>query len=305
MANVTAPAAPAKNISFRYEALDLTLNKVKGTVKAPNEVAAQNILVGRGYSSLALEPVPSPLSLEGMIPSLYKVKPAQVITFSRQLATLIESGVTLLPAIQLLSQQRSGSPVFRRVLSYIASDLSTGSSLSQSIARHSKVFNEIYRRIARHSKVFNEIYRRTIEVGERTGHLETVLRELADHLEKQAVLGKKLKAAMTYPAILLTVGVLVTIVLLVVVLPPLADMFTQLNADVPLPTRVLMATSNFAVDNFIYLMGAMVVIAMAVAYSWKRPNPDSSGGSRTGHAWPGRGKNVYLGGAPQIHIDSG
>ena len=291
MANVTAPAAPAKNISFRYEALDLTLNKVKGTVKAPNEVAAQNILVGRGYSSLALEPVPSPLSLEGMIPSLYKVKPAQVITFSRQLATLIESGVTLLPAIQLLSQQRSGSPVFRRVLSYIASDLSTGSSLSQSIARH--------------SKVFNEIYRRTIEVGERTGHLETVLRELADHLEKQAVLGKKLKAAMTYPAILLTVGVLVTIVLLVVVLPPLADMFTQLNADVPLPTRVLMATSNFAVDNFIYLMGAMVVIAMAVAYSWKRPNPDSSGGSRTGHAWPGRGKNVYLGGAPQIHIDSG
>ena len=291
MANVTAPAAPAKNISFRYEALDLTLNKVKGTVKAPNEVAAQNILVGRSYSSLALEPVPSPLSLEGMIPSLYKVKPAQVITFSRQLATLIESGVTLLPAIQLLSQQRSGSPVFRRVLSYIASDLSTGSSLSQSIARH--------------SKVFNEIYRRTIEVGERTGHLETVLRELADHLEKQAVLGKKLKAAMTYPAILLTVGVLVTIVLLVVVLPPLADMFTQLNADVPLPTRVLMATSNFAVDNFIYLMGAMVVIAMAVAYSWKRPNPDSSGGSRTGHAWPGRGKNVYLGGAPQIHIDSG
>ena len=257
MANITTPAPAAKSINFRYEALDLSLKSVKGTVKAPNEVVAQNLFVERGYSSLSLEPVPSPLSLEGMVPSLFKVKSDQVITFSRQLATLLESGVTLLPALQLLSQQKSNSPAFRRILAYITSDLSTGSSLSQAISRH--------------AKVFNEIYRRTIEVGERTGNLEVVLRELADHIEKQAILGKKLKSAMTYPIILLTAGILVTIVLLVVVLPPLADMFTKLDADVPLPTKILMATSNFVISYYLYLLGALAVLAAGVSYYWKHP----------------------------------
>ena len=257
MANVSAQAPIAKTVNFRYEGLDLSLKRVKGNVKAPNEMAAQNLLVGRGYSSLSLEPVPSFLSLKGMLPSLFKVKTAQVVSFSRHLATLLESGITLLPALQLLSQQRSSSAPFRRVLRFIASDLSTGNSLSQAVSRR--------------GKVFNEMYRRTIEVGERSGRLEVVLKELADYIESQEAVGKKLRSAMTYPAILLIVGILVTIVLLVVVLPPLAEMFEQLNAEVPLPTRILLAASDFVVGYYLYLLGTLTVLAGLIAFYWKHP----------------------------------
>ena len=253
-AETRQPGAPQlKKMSFRYEAEGEGGRTVKGTVSAVSEVTAQNILVERGYTSVVLEPIANPLSLEGAIPSLFKVKSAQIINFSRQLATLLESGVTLLPAMQLLSQQKTMSGPFRRILGHVTSDLTTGASLSFAMSRH--------------RGVFEEVYRRTIEVGEKTGNLEVVLRELADHIERQDALGKKLKSAMTYPVILLVVAVGVTLVLLTVVLPPLTKMFETVGADLPLPTKILMALSKFVNGNLLFLGIAGAVLAVAIPYS--------------------------------------
>ena len=204
-----------------------------------------------------MAPIASPLSLEGAVPSLFKIKTAQIITFSRQLATLLESGVGLLPAMQLLAQQRSSSPPFRRILGNITGDLSTGRSLSNSLSRH--------------SHVFSEVYLRSIEVGERTGRLDVVLKELADHIEKQTAVAKKLKGAMTYPAILLGVGAVVTVVLLTVVLPPLTELFSTFDQDLPRPTKILMGVSSIFTTYQIHLMVVAVLLVIGVVFGLRHP----------------------------------
>jgi type IV pilus assembly protein PilC len=255
------PSAP-KKITYRYEALADGRRKVKGTIKVSSEVAGQNLLVEKGYSAITMMPMPSTFSLEGALPSFFSVKPAQVVAFSKQLATLLESGVSLLPALQLLAQQGSNPAPLRRILTSITSDLSTGSSLSVALGKH--------------DQVFNEIYRRTIEVGERTGNLQIVLRDLAEHMEKQAVFGKKLSGALTYPAIIFVVGIVVSIILLTVVLPPLADLFSTFDAELPLPTKILLGASNLFGVFKLYIFAAMPVIAVGLVMFLRTPRGQAS-----------------------------
>ena len=222
-----------KLLSFRYTAQAEQGRAVKGSVKAISEVAAQNLLVRQGYTPLTLEPVASPLSLEGALPSLFGIKPDQIVSFSNQLATLLESGVSLLPALQLLEGQSSSSKAFERVIRSIAQDLGTGKPFAAAIARH--------------PTVFSEIYIRTISVGDRTGNLQTVLRQMAEYIEKQGAFAKKSSKALAYPIGVFVIGIIVSVILLVVVLPPLADMFASLGVDLPLPTRILLAASDSCV----------------------------------------------------------
>ena len=125
--------------------------------------------------------------------------------------------------------------------------------------------------ISRHSEVFTEIYRRTIEVGERTGQLEAVLRELADHIEKQDALGKKLKGALTYPMIMGIVGVGVTIILLTVVLPPLTALFSSLEADLPITTKIMMGASVGFGKYMIHIGVGVTVLVIGVIAGLRHP----------------------------------
>ena len=192
------------------------------------------------------------LSPEALFPSLFNVKPREVIIFSRQLATLIDSGVSLVAGLELLYGQASGSRAFRRILGMLVEDLGTGSSLSEAMSRH--------------PTVFNEIYWRTIAVGERAGRLENVLRQLAEHQEKSGAAAKKLKGALTYPFMIMGIGIVVVFILTTVALPPLTNMFTQLDADLPLPTRILMGVSGFTNAYMMQMMivGVVFVVVMVV-----------------------------------------
>ena len=250
MARERAATAPRRRVTFRYEARRQNGRAVKGTVTSTSEVGAQNELADKGYEAISLFPAPSPMSLEGALPSMFKVSPNQIVSFSRQLATLLEAGVTLLPAIQLLGQQRSSSPPFRRILGHIVNDLSTGNSMSYALSRH--------------GDVFSEVYRRTVEVGERTGSLMTVLRQLAHHMEQQAVLGKKLKSAMTAPTIMMIVGIAVALLLITVVLPPLSDLFKTMEEGLPITTRIMMGLSNFVIAYALPLAVGVGVAALAI-----------------------------------------
>ncbi len=247
----------AKLLSFRYTAQAGQGRVVKGSVKAMSEVAAQNLLVEQGYTPLTLEPIASPFSLEGALPSLFGIKPAQIVSFSNQLATLLESGVSLLPALQLLEGQSSSSKAFERVIRSIAQDLGTGKSFAGAIARH--------------PTVFSEIYIRTISVGDRTGNLQTVLRQMADYIEKQGAFAKKSSKALAYPMMVFAVGIIVSVILLVVVLPPLADMFTALGVDLPLPTRMLMAASEFFTAYLLYIAAGTLIVIISLIVFLRRP----------------------------------
>ena len=246
-----------KLISYRYEAATGQGRLVKGTIKATGEIEAERVLIGRGYRPINVEVVPSMFSLEEAFPTLFKVKPQDVIVFSRQLATLIRAGISLLPALEILGGQVTTSRAFKKILDSVVDDLRAGGSFTQSISKH--------------PRAFNEIYCRTISVGEQTGNMEMVLNSMADYLEKQGALAKKIGGALRYPMIIMGVGLAVSVLLMTVVMPNLMGMFTAMNVDLPLPTKILMGISDIFTSYPMYLLGGVVVLVALVVYLVKMP----------------------------------
>jgi len=246
-----------KLISYRYEAATRQGRVVKGNIKATSETEAERSLIGQGYRPVNVEVVPSMFSLEEAFPTLFRVRPQDVVVFSRQLATLIRSGISLLPALEILQGQVTSSRTFKKILESIVDDLRAGGSFSQVLSKH--------------PKAFGEIYCRTIAVGEQTGNLEMVLNRMADYMERQGVLAKKIKGALTYPVMVLGVGLVVGIVLMTVVMPQLLGMFEAMNVELPLPTRILIALTNILTAYPLYLLIAGSVLAALVLWMVKQP----------------------------------
>ena len=257
MARTLEVPKQAKNATYRYVASTVHGRTVKGTVKAGSEIEAERLIVGRGLNPSHVEVAPSMFSLEEAFPSLFKVKPKDVIVFSRQLATLLRSGISLLPALEILQEQVATSRAFARILGTVTNDIRSGSSFSQAISKH--------------PRAFNEIYCRTITVGEETGSLESVLHQMADFLEKQSAMAQKIGKALTYPALVLGAGVVVVIILITVVMPQLLDMFMSMSVELPLPTRILIGLTNIFADYTLYLVIAAAVLVAVALWLVKQP----------------------------------
>ncbi|MFC1874461.1 type II secretion system F family protein, partial [Chloroflexota bacterium] len=222
-----------------------------------DEVTAERILIGQGLRPVNVEVMPSMWSLEEALPSLFHVKPRDVIIFSRQLATLLQSGISLLPALETLQQQVVSSRAFRKIMETVVYDLRSGGSFTQSISKH--------------PTAFNEMYCRTMAVGEQTGNMEMVLNRMADYQEKQGVMAKKIKGALTYPAMVLGLGVVVIAVMMVTVLPNLVPMFSSLGTDLPATTKLLMSISNALTSYPLYFLGAIGVLVAVAVWLVKQP----------------------------------
>lgn len=251
------PAKEKKLIAFRYEAATSQGKVVKGTIKAPGEIEAERLLIQQGYRPVNVEAVPSMWSLEEALPSLFQVKPRDVIVFSRQLATLLRSGISLLPSLEILQEQVASSRTFRKILGSVVDDLRSGGSFVQAVSKH--------------PKAFSELYCRTITVGEQTGNLEMVLNQMSNYMEKEGVLAKKLKGALSYPMIILGVGVVVIIILMVAVMPNMSKMFTAMHVELPLPTKILIGMSNFLTTYPLHLLIAGAVLFSIVIWLVKQP----------------------------------
>lgn len=258
MAQIADVPTKRKVLSYRYVASSKQGKLVKGTIKAANEVAAERLLIEQGYTPVNVEIVPSMFSLEEALPSLFKIKPRDVIVFSRQLATLIRSGISLLPALDILQGQVTTGRAFKKILETITNDLGTGSSFSQAISKH--------------PKAFSDIYIRTIAVGEQSGNLEIVLNRMADYHERQGAVAKKIGKALAYPLMIGGVGIVVVIILMTVVMPQLLGMFTAMNADLPLPTRILIWLTDFFNANILYLLIVAVLLAAVTVWMIKQPS---------------------------------
>jgi len=174
-----------------------------------------------------------------------KVTGKDVVIFTRQLSTMIAAGLPLVQCLQILAKQQSNS-TFRKVLQDIQTDVETGTTLADSMRKHPKIFDNLYSNM--------------IEAGELGGILDTILSRLAVFKEKAMALQKKIKGAMTYPAICLAISLLILVVILVFVIPVFVEMFESLDSALPVPTQIVVDMSNFVKGNFIFIAIAAVVM---------------------------------------------
>jgi len=189
-------------------------------------------LMDRGYRVVSVRPARNGWRwIYRELPTFFRVGTADLVLFSRQLSTFLRVGVPITDAIKLL-QSASGSGAFRAALEDIGEDLDGGEAFSTAIHHHPSVFNELYVDMVR--------------AAEYSGTLDKVLAQVASYLQKQDTAIKKLRAAMIYPAIILLLAFAVCTILIVFVLPNFVAIFHEFHAQLPLPTRVLLAVGVFA-----------------------------------------------------------
>lgn len=229
---------------------------VKGKISAADERTAANMLSNIGYSVVSIKPASSFLSTSGGL-FQKKVKAGEMVTFSRQLALLLESGVGIIQALELLQNQSTDSAL-RKVLLNVVSDLRGGKSLSQAMGQHSHVFSNLYCKM--------------IGVGEQTGSLEPVLKSLATYTERQTASLAKVKQAMLYPIVVFCLAIAVAVIMLTVLLPPLIRMFSSLGGQLPLPTKILLAVMGFLQHYGLFLFLGIVALGVVVFMYVRTPN---------------------------------
>jgi type IV pilus assembly protein PilC len=189
-------------------------------------------LVHRGYRVVSLRAAKGGWHwFYRQLPTFFGVSTSDLILFSRQLSTFLKVGVPITEAIRLLRSGTRSGP-FRAALDDINDDLDDGESFSIAISHHPNVFNQLYVDMVR--------------AAEYSGSLEKVLLQIAAYLQRQDSALKKLRSAMIYPAVILTLAIVVCGVLIVVVLPNFVSLFREFHAELPMPTKVLLALGSFA-----------------------------------------------------------
>jgi type IV pilus assembly protein PilC len=244
--------ARKKAMNYQYVAFDREGQRVEGWLDAPDETTAEHVLWEQGLTVARLAVGRQRPALHTLFPTFFGVKRRDLIIFSRQLATLLSSGIAIFRALQLLAEQ-SASPALQEVLQEIVIGLEQGRSFSATLLDH--------------PLVFPDLYARTVTVGERTGNLGDVLRRLAGYMEREEALVRKLRDALAYPVFVLIVAVLVVVLMLTVAFPPMVSLFESFGAELPWTTRALIAVSNFVASPYgAYLLFAG--LALAAAFAW-------------------------------------
>jgi type IV pilus assembly protein PilC len=178
-----------------------------------------------------------------------KVALADLVIFTRQLATMVDAGLAMVQSLQALAEQ-SENKLMRDVIKDVTTRVEGGDSFSEALQKHPKVFNKLYVSM--------------VGAGERGGLLSEILSRLATYLENTARLRKKVKSSMMYPTAVTVVAIGITIFLLVKVVPTFSDIFSQLGGKLPTPTQYLINVSNALRNNFIYF----IVVAGSIVFGW-------------------------------------
>ncbi len=238
---------------FVYKAKNRAGRRVKGEMEAPTLEMAETALQRRGYTNIKVKPKPKDI-FEGTFLEA-NVKARDMVVFSRQFATMIQSGVPILQSLQILSEQTE-NPKLKRKLYEIKNDVEAGSSL--------------YDALSKHKDVFDELYINMVNAGETGGVLDVVLERLAGYIEKAASLKSKVKGAMIYPAIVVSVAVIVITIILLFVIPTFEKMFADFGAALPLPTQIVIAISRWVKANIFYLFGGIVGFIIGFRMLYKK-----------------------------------
>lgn len=242
---------------YKYVAYDEDDNIVKGSIDVADQAQAEDALAAAGYTATSLKFQRPRPGMDQIFPSLYGIKSDDVIAFARQMATLIEAGLTIPSALKLLQGQIE-KPAFQKIINGINDELEGGSSFSQALSKYPEAFNNVFVHIA--------------EAGEHSGDLAMALRQAVDHLERGEQAMKKAKRAMMYPSFVLIVALVVVVVLVTMVLPPLLDMFDKMDADIPATTKALMTITDFTGAYPLHIIGSIIAVGIIFTMYFKRPS---------------------------------
>jgi type IV pilus assembly protein PilC len=216
--------------TYSYKVRDRQGKLLEGSLEAESSALVVNRLRQMGYTPIAIDQKDDvSLSMEVKLPFTGKPKMKDVAIFSRQFATMINSGLSLLRSLYILAEQTENKQL-ASVVDQVRSDVERGASLSQALGRHPKVFNRLYVAMVR--------------AGETGGVLDSVLLQLAAMIEKQVELRRKIKSAMTYPVVVFCVCILIVAAMLLFIVPTFKGIYAQLGGTLPVLTRVLISIST-------------------------------------------------------------
>jgi type IV pilus assembly protein PilC len=213
---------------FAYSAISIDGLETVGEVHAPDLEAAREQLRIRGLLAHSLRELPAS-GEDGLRTAFKKIKARSMQVFSRQFATMIEAGLNIVASLVILEQQ-TDDPYLAEIISELRADVEGGLLLSQAMARHPKVFSDLYVAM--------------VQAGEASGTLDTVLDRVAEQIEKETKLKRRVKGAMVYPTVVFTFATLVLVAMLMFIVPIFAKIFTELHGQLPLPTRIIIGASN-------------------------------------------------------------
>ena len=185
-----------------------------------------------------------------------KVVEKDVILFSRQFSTMIDAGLPIVQCLDILLNQQDNK-TFKKMLKDIKEAIESGSTLADALKKFPRQFDDLFVNM--------------IAAGEAGGILDTILRRLSGYMEKAAKLKARVKGAMTYPLVTLVIAFIVLAVILVFVIPVFQQMFADFGKELPLPTQIVVAMSNFVKSKILYILGALVIFIFAFKRFYKTP----------------------------------
>ena len=230
---------------FIYKARDFNGVDHKGTIDTIDASRAARILSKKRLiiTSISEKKSSSPI-LEKFI---HGVSFDEVVISTRQLATMIDSGLVLSEAVDILVNQQTNAN-FKKILEVISRDLKSGMDLASALKKHPNVFSPLYCSL--------------VKAGEEAGNLDIILTEMANNLERDREFRSRVRGAMIYPIMIITMMIIVMGVMMFFVVPRLTSLYTQSDIELPLPTRILIGSSEFFINYWWLLLGIVIVMAL-------------------------------------------
>jgi len=238
--------------TFLWEGRDKKGNRMRGRGLARDELEMRMDLRRQGIAVSSVRKERKLFSGEG------KVNAADIAIFSRQLATMLTAGIPMVQAFEIIGVGHD-KPAMRKLVLAIKGDIETGNALNQALAKHPLHFDDLFVNL--------------VEAGEHAGALETVLEKIASYKEKTEALKKKIKKALFYPAAVLAVAVIVTVILLIFVIPQFESLFKGFGADLPTFTQMVINLSRWLQSNGWILLIIVVGGVFTFGYFYKRSRP--------------------------------
>ena len=233
--------------NFKYVAKDQQGKTVTATLEAKGRTSLVDILRKRGLIIISVEEAKARSS---KLAGKTKVKMEDLVIFSRQLATMVDSGIPLVQALDVLAEQIEKQD-FKMVVASLRDNIETGSSLSEALARHPKIFSELFVNMVR--------------AGESSGMLDDILERLADYQEKTSALQRKVKSSLIYPGLVLSMALIITSILIFKVVPTFKGIFETLGGELPMITRWLIAFSDLAQHGAPFILGGLFLVGVVVS----------------------------------------
>lgn len=241
---------------FNFRAKDKSGKLINGEVEALDDVNAARLVHGKGLLVLSIKQIyENPIVFVRNLKN--RITPSDVTTFTRQFATMVNAGLPITESLVILKSQAKGS--MGKVVSQILADIEGGESVSKAFTKHPTVFSPTYIAL--------------VKSGEAGGVLDTVLARLADDMEKQQEFKGRVKGALIYPMIIVIGMIIVAFIMMIFVVPKLTSLYSEFNAELPLPTRILMGAS----DAVIKFWPVTLILVFGGMYGFKIYKKTESG----------------------------